>query len=647
MSRHAFLIAFALLAAAAPARPADVIVPGDNLIVEGVPPIPASLAQEIGRWTEIREAAFASWHPQRREMLVRTRFGTTNQVHHVRLPGGARTQLTFFAEPVAWASYAPGDGDRVVLGKDIGGNEYFQLFRLDLATGAATLLTDGTSRNTGTLWSRAGDRLAYQSTRRNGQDNDIWVMDPTDPGTDRLVLPVEGGGWGALDWSPDDRQLLVAEYLSVNETYLWLADVATGQKTLVTPKGGPARVAYGAGRFTADGRGLWVTTDRDSEFRRLARIDLATGEHTYLTTGIPWDVDSFEPSWDGRTIAFITNEDGASVLHLLDARSGREQRAPQLPPCVITGLEWHRNDRDLALTLESARYPSDAWSVDVRSGRVERWTTSETGGIDPSHFAEPEIVRWRSFDERAISGVLFRPPARFTGRRPVIVSIHGGPEGQAQPDFQTRLNYFINELGCAVIHPNVRGSTGYGKTFATLDNGLLREGSYRDIAALLDWIATRPDLDPDRVMVMGGSYGGHMVLAVATTWPERIRCAVDYVGISHLATFLENTADYRRDLRRAEYGDERDPELRAFMDRTAPLNNAHKIARPLFIVQGGNDPRVPRTEAEQMLATLRGRGVPVWYLEAKDEGHGFRKKNNSDFLTYALVMFTREFLLAP
>lgn len=647
MSRLALLLLLGLLIAPAAAPAADVVAPGDNLVVEGVPPIPAALAREIGRWTEIREAAFAAWHPLSRDLLVLTRFGATNQVHEVSRPGGARTQLTFFAEPVARASYQPTRGDYLVIGRDVGGNENYQLYRVDVATGTVTLLTDGQSRNTGGVWSRAGDRLAYGSTRRNGQDNDVRVMDPLDPRSDRLVAELTGGGWDALDWSPDDRTLLLAEYVSVNESNLWLVDVTTGARTLVTPPAGDVKVAYGNARFAADGRSLWVTSDRDSEFQRLARLDLATGAFTPYTTAIPWDVDLFALTADGRTLAFVTNEDGASVLHLLDARNGRQQRAPLLPTGVITTLDWHRNGRDLAVTLESARSTADVWSVDVKTGARDRWTTSETGGLVTSGFAEPQIVRWPSTDGLTISGILYSPPVRFTGRRPVIVSIHGGPEGQARPDFQTRFNYFINELGCAVIHPNVRGSTGFGKTFATLDNGLRREGSYRDLAALLDWIATRPDLDPDRVMVIGGSYGGHMTLAVATYWPERIRCAVDYVGISNLATFLEHTSDYRRDLRRVEYGDERDPATRAFMERTAPLNNAAKITRPLFIVQGGNDPRVPLSEAEQMLATVRAHGTPVWYLMARDEGHGFRKKANNDFLLYALAMFTQEFLLAP
>jgi dipeptidyl aminopeptidase/acylaminoacyl peptidase len=226
-----------------------------------------------------------------------------------------------------------------------------------------------------------------------------------------------------------------------------------------------------------------------------------------------------------------------------------------------------------------------------------------------------------------------------------VINIHGGPEAQARPNFQGRGNYFMNELGIAMIYPNVRGSAGYGKSFLLLDNGFLREGTYKDINALLDWIATRPDLDADRVMVTGGSYGGHMTLAVSTFYSDRIRCAIDVVGISNLVTFLQNTSAYRRDLRRAEYGDERDPKMRKFLTDIAPLTNVDKIRKPLFVVQGANDPRVPRSEAEQIVKALQEHGTPVWYLLAKDEGHGFRKKRNSDFQFYASVMFMQEYLL--
>jgi dipeptidyl aminopeptidase/acylaminoacyl peptidase len=262
---------------------------------------------------------------------------------------------------------------------------------------------------------------------------------------------------------------------------------------------------------------------------------------------------------------------------------------------TIGGLEWHNNGRDLGLAFTSARSPADVYSVDVTTGK---------------------LVLRTSFDGRTISGFLFKPAARFTGARPVIVEIHGGPEGQSRPGFQGRDNYFLDELGVAVLYPNVRGSTGFGKTFVKLDSGMLREDSVKDIGALLDWIPTRPDLDASRVMVTGGSYGGYMTLAVATHHDARIRCSLDVVGISNFVTFLQNTEAYRGDLRRAEYGDERDPAMREFLLRTAPANNAQKITKPLFVVQGKNDPRVPYTESEQMVATVKKNGGPVAFMKA-------------------------------
>jgi dipeptidyl aminopeptidase/acylaminoacyl peptidase len=620
-------------------------MPGDNLVVQGVPKIPAALAERVARYTEFRSAGLAGWHPVRREMLIGTRFGDTNQIHYVKFPGGARTQLTFFPERVTGASFRPKTGEYFVFSKDIGGSEFFQYFRFDLATGDVTLLTDGKSRNTGGVWSNAGDRYAYSSTRRNGRDVDLYVMNPTNPQSSRLLMQVEGGGWGAADWSHDDRRILVGEFISANESYIWLVDSATGEKTLLTPKGGAEKVSYGDGRFSTDGRGLYVTTDKDSEFQRLAYIDLATKQHTYLTDHIKWDVDSFELSPDGRTIAFVTNEDGISRLRLLDTKSRKEKTAPKLPVGVIGGLEWHENSRDLGFTMSSASSTSDVYSLDAQTGKVERWTMSETGGLNTESFNAPELVRWKSFDGREISGFLYMPPAKFTGPRPLIINIHGGPEGQARPGFLGRSNYYLNELGVAILYPNVRGSSGYGKTFLQLDNGFKREDTYKDIGTLLDWVGTQSRLDARRVMVTGGSYGGHMAFAVATLYDDKIRAALPVVGISNLVSFLERTESYRRDLRRAEYGDERDPKMREFMLRIAPLNNATKITKPMFVVQGGNDPRVPLNEAEQMVTTIRQNNTPVWYLMAKDEGHGFSKKKNQDYQFYATVMFIQEYLL--
>ncbi|PMB39539.1 peptidase S9, prolyl oligopeptidase [Fischerella thermalis CCMEE 5205] len=623
----------------------SVITPNENLVLEGIPPIPATLAEKVNRYTNFRSAGLSSWHPVRREMLISTRFADTPQVHLLKFPLGSRQQMTFFPERVGGGSFQPTQGDYFIFSKDIGGNEFNQNYRYDLATGDITLLTDGKSKNSRGIWSNDGDRMIYTSTRRTGKDNDFYIIDPKNTQSDRLLAQVEGGGWMPLDWSPDDRQMLAMEYVSVNESYLWLVDTSSGEKKLITPKEGTDKVSYGGGLFSKDGKGLYVITDRDSEFSRLAYINLATFKHTYLTNHIPWDVEDFDLTEDGKYLAFVTNEDGASILHLLETTTKQEKPLPKLPVGQVYGITWHRNNEDLGFTLVSARFTADVYSVNIRTNKVERWTESETGGLNTANFSDAELVRWQSFDGRTISGFLYRPPAKFPGKRPVIIDIHGGPEGQSRPSFLGRYNYYLNELGVALLFPNVRGSTGYGKTFMTLDNAYKREDSVRDIGALLDWIATQPDLDKDRILVSGGSYGGYMSLAVATKYSDRIRAAIDIVGISNFVTFLENTESYRRDLRRVEYGDERDPKMREFLLKISPVNNASNIKKPLFVIHGQNDPRVPLREAEQIVETVRKNNVPVWYLMAKDEGHGFSKKKNIDFQFYATVMFVKEYLL--
>jgi dipeptidyl aminopeptidase/acylaminoacyl peptidase len=374
-------------------------------------------------------------------------------------------------------------------------------------------------------------------------------------------------------------------------------------------------------------------------------MDLVTGKVTYLTSQIPWDVEEFALTRDGKRLAYVTNEEGVAVLRVRDTTTGTETKVQGLALGDIGAIKWHDNGKDLAFSMASARSPSDVYSYDAATGKVERWTESETGGLNAQTFSEPELVRWKSFDGKTISGFFYKPGARFTGKRPVLVQIHGGPEGQARPGFLSRNNYYLNELGVAVVYPNVRGSTGFGKTFTQLDNGFLREDTIKDIGALLDWIGTRPDLDASRIMITGGSYGGFMTLASAVAYNDRIRCSLDVVGISNFVTFLEKTEAYRRDLRRVEYGDERDPKMREFLVKISPLTNAARITKPLFVVAGANDPRVPKNESDQMVATVKKNGGAVWYLIGKNEGHGFQKKANQDYQFYATIAFMQEYLL--
>jgi dipeptidyl aminopeptidase/acylaminoacyl peptidase len=651
------VVRFLLIAAAMAAAPAlavDVIPPNANLKADGIPPIPAELAKKLDPYSEFKPAAAVDWHPEKRELIVARRAGNTTQLHLVSAAGGEPKQITALPEPVRFGTYLTKKPDVLVFSRDKGGNEQRQLYRLDAPSATPVLLTDERRKNDAEGFNHTRDLLLVATTdvdapgKRDIPDTDITLLDPLDPAKSRKVTTLPKTGWGDFTFSFDDKRVAFLEFISVNETYVWVMDLATGSRKRVLPAEGskPAStIATENLNFTRDGKGLFLSTDRDGEFRKLAYFDLESGKLEYFGEGGDWDVEGIALSHDGKTLAVITNEAGIGTLRLYDADSRRALPRPPLPLGAVSGAIWHLNSRDLAVTVSSAQSPGDVYAIDTRTNKVERWTETAVPGLDASSFRSSEPILWKSFDWRTIGGFITRPPSRFTGKRPVIVMIHGGPEGQARPGFLGRWNYFLDELGIALIQPNVRGSTGYGKTFVALDNGMKREDSVKDIGALFDWIAREPDLDANRIGIEGGSYGGYMVLGVATNFPERIAGTVDIVGIANFVTFLESTESYRRDLRRVEYGDERDPAMRAFLTRIAPVNNAQKIKAPLFVVAGLNDPRVRYTEAEQIVAAARKNGVPVWYLLADNEGHGFARKANADFLFYAMAVFFQERLV--
>ncbi|HTG37074.1 MAG TPA: prolyl oligopeptidase family serine peptidase [Thermoanaerobaculia bacterium] len=653
----ASLLAAALLltTAAWSAEPAPEVLPvPESISAQGVPAIPARAVEDLLPYENLRTASLADWHPKERRLLIRTRFAESPQVHEVAMPMGSRTQLTFYRDPIGNASYRPGDPEQLLYALNEGGAENFQFFMLDRRTGRARRFTDGTHRYVSPVWSHDGKLLAYSSNARNGRDMDVYVADPATPGSERRIAQVQGS-WSPLDWSPDNRRLLLSEFISANESYIhWIdvnaVDVAGGEVHAITPRNARKQdptISYQGGQWSTDGKSVYALSDRGSEFLRLVRLDAATNAPAVLSGAVPWDVEEFRLSDDGRLLAFFTNEDGISKLHLIDATTGAGLPAPDLPAGVASSLLFRPGSHELAFEVSWARSPSDVYSYDPDQRRLERWTASEAGGLNPESFPLPELVHYTTFDKRTIPAFVYRPAAdRFKGRRPVYISIHGGPEGQARPLFLGSMNYLPAEMGVALIYPDVRGSSGYGKSYLKLDNGRLREDSVKDIGALLDWIATQPDLDPARVMVAGGSYGGYMSLAVMTFYSDRLCCGWDTVGISNFVTFLQNTQGYRQDLRRAEYGDERDPQMRAFLEGIAPANRAKKITRPLLVSQGANDPRVPLAESDQIVAAVKSNGVPVWYLVAKDEGHGFGKKTNTDYQRAVLFEFVRRFLLA-
>jgi dipeptidyl aminopeptidase/acylaminoacyl peptidase len=641
---------------AAPANAADVVPPNANLKAEGIPPIAAALAAKVAPYTEFKPTTAVSWHPKEREMIVARRAGNVTQLHRVAKPGDEPRQITSFAEPVRDGAFLAKAPDKLVFARDTGGNEQQQLYRLDSAGATPVPLTDPTRKHERAGVTHSRDYLLVESTdvdktgKRENPTLDLALVDPLDPAKSRKLTTLPGTGWGSFTFSFDDKRLAMIEYISVNESYVWLMDVATGDRKRVFPAAGekPALPIFTGGlNFSRDGKGLFLATDRDGEFQKLAYFDLENGKLDYFGEGGNWNIEEIALAPDGRVLAVITNEAGVGVLRLYDAQTRHALPRPPLPVGGVRMPVWHENSRDLAVSVTSAQSPSDVYAIDVRDNRVTRWTESTVAGLDAAQFRSAERIEWKSFDGLAIGGFITRPPAQFAGKRPVIVMIHGGPEGQARPGFLGRWNYFVDVLGIALIEPNVRGSTGYGKTFVTLDNGMKREDSVKDIGALLDWIRGQPDLDADRVLVEGGSYGGYMVLGVATLFPDRIAGAIDVVGIANFVSFLENTESYRRDLRRVEYGDERYPAMREFLTRISPVTNAGKIKAPLFVVQGKNDPRVPYTEAEQIVAAARKNDAPVWYLLADNEGHGFARKANVDFLFYATVAFVEERLLKP
>ncbi len=610
------------------------------LIADGTPPIPDAVVAATRPYMEFRTAGFAGWSPADKSMLITTRFGNTAQLHRVAGPMMDRTQISFEAEPVSGA-WSP-KGDVLVVQKDVGGSEFFQLYTLK--DGQLTLLTDGKSRNSAGTWSQDGQYIAYSSTRRNGTDSDIYVMDPRDPKTDHLVAQIKGVGWSVLDFTPDGKRLVVMEYISVTKSNLHLVDLATGQ---ISDIGDPKKaIAYGDAQFAPDGT-LWVLSDEGSDFQRLGTLDVKTGVFIPRSPDKEWDVTNFDISKDGSFIAYVVNEAGIDRVKLFDPKSGLVRTVTGLPAGTAGNLAiapWGA----VGLSYSSARSASDTYSINPKTLTVTRWTQSETGGLNPALNAEPQFVEVKSFDGELVSGFLYRPDAKkFPGKRPLIINIHGGPEGQSTPAFLGRTNYLINELGIAVFYPNVRGSTGFGKRFVSLDNGpFKREDSVKDIGAFLDVFDKDPSLDSQRFAVTGGSYGGYMCYAVAIRYGARLKGANCVVAISNFVTFLENTQSYRRDLRRVEYGDERDPVQRAKLIEISPLTSVDKLNIPLMVVTGGNDPRVPPSEAAQIISAVRAKGGMAWSLLGQDEGHGFAKKVNQDYQFWVGLMFWQQTLLA-
>lgn len=602
----------------------------------GIPRPPAITTENVPSvsWTPLvrnvdlfvrgtRSVSFVSWMPQDHGMLVRaSHLVLDRRLHH--LPGAGEPPRLLWDLPRNAAVVSPPEGrDYLILSWDDDGTEQFQLYRWDPDDEDVVRLTNGTERASFGAWAPEGSLFAFTSNRRNGRDMDVYVAHALRPGSERLVYQASGT-WGAADWSPDGRSLLLARIVSSVENELHLLDLESGETSPLSTEGHEP-VAHASPRFARDGSGVILVSDRGSEFKHVRRVDLADGAEQVLTDEIPWDVESVHESHDGSLLLLGVNEDGRNGTWIYDV-DGDTARRLDLFPDGLWGATLHPDRNVMAVDHVDGYGVTRTYLYDLERDELTLW-----GGDPPAHPSTPlaELIRYPTFDDvdgrpRLISAFLY--PGEGSGARPVVIDIHGGPEAQAR---LTTRHLPSQRAGLTVIAPNVRGSTGYGKSFTRLDDGRLREDAVKDIGALLDWIDTRPDLDGNRVAVTGGSYGGYMVLASLVHFGERIRCGVDVVGVSNFVTFLENTAPYRRDLRRAEYGDERDPEMRRFLESISPLNAAHRIVSPLMVVQGANDPRVPVGESRQMVERVRANDRSVSYIEAADEGHGFRKPWNA------------------
>lgn len=607
-----------------------------QLEIEGVPPVPEALLSRLRPYQNTRQASFLGWMGD--GILIGTRFGNTTQLHRVETPLGARRQLTFFDEPVGSARVSPQPApESFIYARDIGGSEFYQLFRFNLRNGHSVMLTDGKSRYSNVVWSRDGRQFAYTTTERNGADWDIHIQDLA--GNTRVALAAGGSGWRVTDWSPDGQRLLAIRYVSINESYLHEVELQTGAVRQLLSDAPPAAITDA--EYGPTGKFVFFASDMDAETVALRRMRRTDSVIDVVAGDSQWGIEQF--AIKGARLAFTINEDGISRLRVLDLPDLVPVSLPELPTGIYFSLKFSADGSQLGFAVNRASAPTDVYSIEFADMALTRWTRSEPGGLREEVMTEPELIRYPTFDGREIPAFVYLPAD--AAPHPVLIDIHGGPEGQYRPRFSSATQFLVNELGIAVVAPNVRGSAGYGKAYLKLDNGYLREDSVRDIGALLDWIATRDDLDTDRVVVSGGSYGGYMVLASLVHFGDRLVAGVERVGISNFVTFLKNTQGYRRDLRRAEYGDERDPDMREFLEGISPLNQVEKIGRPMLIAQGLNDPRVPASESEQIVTALRERDVPVWYVLARDEGHGFRKKVNRDYLTAATALFLDRHLL--
>ncbi len=636
------LLAAPLLAAGA-AWSAPAVVRG-NLVLDGIPESSSEAADKIDKldaYLSARQARPEGFTPKG-QILITTRFGEVDELHLVDQAQGARRQMTFVREPVTHGAFSPDPNRNAFFySADSGGEQNSQLYYQHVGEATARRLTDGKSINGGALWSASGREIVFSTMARDTGIGDIDIIDPDSGALPRLAAGGDGADWSVLDWSADDRKLLLRRHVSAYEDYLYALDLGTGQKREVDPSA--AKGAIPSAKFSRDGTGVYFVSNRDGDYARLRFVNLFTAEKNDLSGRVDADVEQLALSKDGRYLAYVTDEGGADKLNLVDLRAHQDLVVPSLPlRGVVDSLGFDADSRRLVFGLTAANHPRDAYVLDVASNRLEPWTVSEAGPLDQTRFVVPRLAQFPTFDRadgksRELPLYVYEPAN--PGPHPVLIVLHDGPDARFRPAFDPWIQYVVNELGFAVLAPNVRGSSGYGKSFGALARGALREDAIKDVGALLVWLALDSRFDKTHVVVSGTGYGGYMALAALVNYGERLRGAVAMAPITDFIGFVSGTAPESRGAAREEFGDERDTDTRMFLRRISPLSNADRITRPVLLAHGKNDRRVPIAQSDQLVNRLRARNQTVWYLKALDEGDSFARWQNREAYYRAFAEF--------
>ncbi|WP_122090770.1 S9 family peptidase [Halalkalicoccus subterraneus] len=596
------------------------------------------MAYPFERYLNVRNAYGASFGPEGERLSFLMDTTGVPQVWSLDFPRAWPAQHTFADERVTFAAFSP-ERPELVFGMDEGGNERQQLFLLRPDGTIDPLTAHPAAKHRFGGWSSDGERFAFASNRRDEAVFDVYVQGRDQRGEEAELIH-EGEGWLTVGgWSPDDSRLIVTESHSSFDQDVHVLDIGSGELTHLTPHEG--RIRFRSTSWGPDG-GIYLVTDRDSDTLFLARLDAETGDLDVIEEGGEWNVDRVAVDEESERIVYSRNVDGYTELTAgeLSGLDVEEFPEPDLPEGVAGGVSFGPDGERFAVGATGDTDNTNVHVVETATGESERWTDAATGGIPRERFSDSELVRFESFDNREIPAFFSLPEDAPAGETPAIVDIHGGPEGQRRPSFSPVKQYFLDR-GYAYFEPNVRGSSGYGREYTHLDDVEKRMDSVADIRAGVEWLHEQPEIDSDRIVAFGGSYGGFMVLASMTEYPDLWAAGIDIVGIANFVTFLENTGEWRRELREAEYGSlEHD---REFLESVSPINNIDSIEAPLFVLHGENDPRVPVGEAEQIAERAREH-VPVETLIFEDEGHGFTKLGNRIEAYTGIAEFLEEYV---